>query len=144
MEEAPDSRVASSTFADGILFQARLRPEQPAVILPDRLATYDMIAQGILRVEERLRAVNLPPGEVVCVALASPIRHLILVAALFRLGVPSVSAETAESVIALRLPVRTYFQDAGGALNSWPQPHFGRRDLVRWAAARDERSARLR
>ena len=75
-----------------------------------------MIAQGILRVEGAPSRRELPPGEVVCVALASPIRHLILVAALFRLGVPSVSAETAESVIALRLPVRTYFQDAGGAL----------------------------
>ena len=116
MEEAPSPSEAPSTFTDGIVSQARLLPEQPAVILPDRLATYDMIAQGILRVEERLRALNLPLGEVVCVALASPIRHLILVAALFRLGVPSVSGETAESVIALRLPVRTYFQDAGGAL----------------------------
>ena len=116
MGEAPASRVAVSTFADDILYQARLRREQPAIILADRLATYDMVAQGIVRVEERLRALNLAVGEVVCVALASPIRHLILVAALFRLGVPSVSADSAESVIALKLPVRTYFQDAGGAL----------------------------
>lgn len=116
MGEALSRSEAPSTFADDILFQARLRPGQPAVILPDRIATYDMVAQGILRVEQRLRALSLPRGEVVCVALTSPIRHLILVAALFRLGAPSVSAETAESVIALRLPVRTYFQDAGGAL----------------------------
>ena len=116
MAEAPPSREAPWTFADDIFFQARLRPEQPAVILADRLVTFDMLAQGILRVEDRIRALGLDPGEIVGVALASPIRHLIVVAALFRLGVPSLSAETVESVLALRLPVRTYLQDAGGAL----------------------------
>jgi len=116
MADAPTPRDAPPTFADDILFQARLRPGQPAVILPDRLVTYAMIGEGILRVEERLRALALPPREVVGVALASPIRQLIFVAALFRLGVASVSAEAAESVIALRLPARVYFQDPGGAL----------------------------
>ncbi len=116
MGDAPTAGDAPVTFADHILFHARARRERPAVVLPDRIATYDMIAQGMLRVEDRLGALGLTSGEVVCVALQSPIRHLIVTAALFRLGFPTVSAETAEEIIALRLPVRTYLQDAGESL----------------------------
>jgi acyl-coenzyme A synthetase/AMP-(fatty) acid ligase len=107
---------APPTFVERIFHYARLRPEQPAIIIADRLVTYDMLAQGVSHVEERLRALGLAPGEVACVALASPIRHLIVSLALLRLGQPSLSAETPEQIIALKLPVSAYFQDPGGEL----------------------------
>jgi acyl-coenzyme A synthetase/AMP-(fatty) acid ligase len=103
-------------FVDHVLHFARLRPEQPAIILPDRLVSYDMLARGILCAEARLRGFDLAAGELVCVALASPIRHFILSAALFRLGQPAMSAESVEEIVALKLPVQTFLQDPGGAL----------------------------
>jgi len=109
-------RGAPATFADRILHHARLCPEQPAIILVDRLVTFDMLAQGILCAEARIGDLDLAQDEVVCVTVASPIRQLILSAALFRLGQPSMAADTAEEIIALNLPVRTYLQDPGDAL----------------------------
>jgi len=117
MSDAPGSRDVPLTFADHILYHARGRPERPAIILPDRIATYDMMAQGMLRVEDRIRALGLAPGEVVCVSLKNTIRHMIVTAALFRLGFPTLSAWTPEDIIPLKLPVRTYLQDAGELLH---------------------------
>ena len=116
MDDAPTGRAAPASFVDEILHYARLRPEQPAIILPDRLVSYDMLAQGILRAEARISSLELKPDELVCVTLASPIRHLIVVAALFRLGRPSMSAASVDEIVGLKFPARVYLEDAGGAL----------------------------
>ena len=110
------------TFADEILFQARMRPEQPAIALPDRLVTYAMFAKGLASVEARLRALRLEPGELVAVAVTNPIRHLILVAALFRLGQPSVSIDHPERVPDLRAAVRRCLQEGSATMTPGVAP----------------------
>ena len=116
MTSATPRREAIWTFADDILFQAQMRPEQPAIVLAGRLATYSMIARGIAGVEARLRSLGFQPGELVAVALASPVSQIIVVAALFRLGVASVSVERGERLRAAGLAARACLQDPGGAL----------------------------
>lgn len=116
MDDAPTGRAALANFVDEILHYAKLRPEQPALVLPDRLISYDMLAQGILHAEARIFGLDMAPDELVCVTLASPIRHLIVVAALFRLGQPSMSAASVDEIVGLKFPVRVYLEDAGGAL----------------------------
>jgi acyl-coenzyme A synthetase/AMP-(fatty) acid ligase len=116
VDDAPTGRTAQASFVDDILHYARLRPEQPAIILPDRLVSYDMLAQGIVHAEARISSLELKPDELVCVTLASPIRHLIVVAALFRLGRPSLSAASVDEIVGLKFPARVYLEDAGGAL----------------------------
>jgi acyl-coenzyme A synthetase/AMP-(fatty) acid ligase len=101
------------SFADHIFHHALSQPEKPAIILPDRVATYDMMAQGILRVEDRIRALALAPGALVCLSLDSPIRQMIVGAALFRLGHPVLLAPSPGSVSALALPVGAYLHDSG-------------------------------
>jgi acyl-coenzyme A synthetase/AMP-(fatty) acid ligase len=113
MGDGPAARDVQATFAEFILFHARSRPEKPAIILVDRLATYGMLAQGMLRVEDRLRALAVPPGELVCVTLGSAIRHLIVAAALFRLGLPVISAARAGEIVPLGLPIKLFLHDAG-------------------------------
>jgi acyl-coenzyme A synthetase/AMP-(fatty) acid ligase len=120
--EAAPPGEAVRTFADDILFQARMRPEQPAIALSDRIATYAMFARGVTSVEARLRALRLAPDELVAVALANPIRHLVVVAALFRLGQPSVSIEHPERVPDLRLSVRRCLQEAGATMTPGVAP----------------------
>jgi acyl-coenzyme A synthetase/AMP-(fatty) acid ligase len=91
---------------------ALMMPEKPAIILPDRVVTYDMFAQGMLRVEERLRALALAPGALVCLTIDSPIRQLILGAALFRLGHPVVVSQQPGQVLKLQLPVGVFLHGA--------------------------------
>jgi acyl-coenzyme A synthetase/AMP-(fatty) acid ligase len=112
MGDGPGARGVRATFADFILFHARSRPGKPAVILADRVATYGMLAQGMLRIEDRLRALRVRPGELVCVTLDSTIRHLIVAAALFRLGAPVVSATSMTVISRLGLPIKLFLHDA--------------------------------
>lgn len=106
-----------SSFADLILLHARVRPERPAIVLADRFLSYDMMAQGILRVEDRLRELELAPGAVVGIALESPIRHMIVAAALFRLGYPSLSIRRIADVLPLGLPIAAFLHAEGETLN---------------------------
>ncbi len=93
------------SFVDLIFHHALSRPEKPAIILADRVATYDMMAQGILRVSDRIRSLDLPPGTLVCLSIDSPIRHMIVGAALFRLGYPVISAAKPAEIMPLQLPI---------------------------------------
>lgn len=101
------------SFADLIFHHALARPEKPAIILPDRVATYDMMAQGILRVEGRIRSLGLPSGALVCLSFDNPIRHLIVGAALFRLGHPVISAAKPQDILALQLPIAAFLHETG-------------------------------
>jgi acyl-coenzyme A synthetase/AMP-(fatty) acid ligase len=112
-----------SSFADLVLLHARVRPERPAILLADRIVTYDMMAQGILRVEDRLRKLGLASGALVGISIDSPIRHMIVAAALFRLGHPSLSVRRIADVLPLRLPVAAFLHAADETL------HLGQRQI---------------
>jgi acyl-coenzyme A synthetase/AMP-(fatty) acid ligase len=105
--------AAAFSFPDLIFHHALSRPEKPAIILPDRVATYGMLAQSILRVEERFRSLALTPGALVCLSIDSPIRQLIVGAALFRLGHPVIISAQPEAIVSLRLPVGVFLHGAG-------------------------------
>lgn len=109
------------SFADLIFHHAQSRPEKPAIILPDRIVTYDMMAQGILHAEEKIRTLAFAPGALVCLTLESPIRQMIVAAALFRLGHPVLLAPKPGSVDALRLPIGAYVHDPGEPLVPGPR-----------------------
>lgn len=102
-----------ATFADHVLFHARTHPLKPAIILADRAATYAMLAQGMMRVQNRVRTLSLPAGEAIGIVLGNPIRHLVVAAALYRLGHPILSAASVASIAALGLPIRTFLVQPG-------------------------------
>lgn len=112
------------SFADLIFHHARVRPEKPAIILADRVVTYDMMAQGILRVERRVRTLNFAPGALIGIAIESPIRHMIVAAALFRLGHPSLSIRRIVDVLPLALPISGFLHGSNEAF------HPGQRQIL--------------
>ena len=64
-------------FTAVICHHALSTPDQPAIILADRVATYGMIGRGMMSVEARLATLDLKPGALVAVAidLADPPSH---------------------------------------------------------------------
>ncbi len=108
-----NSAPSALSFVDFVFHHALARPEKPAIILPDRVATYDMMAQGILRAEQRVRALDLAPGSLVCVSLDSPIRHMIVGAALYRLGHIATFATKTDDILPMRLPVAAFLHGPG-------------------------------
>jgi len=108
---SPAAAVVS--FVDLIFHHALARPEKPAIVLADRVATYGMMAQGIMRVADRIRSLDLAPGTLVCISLDSSIRHMIVGAALFRLGYPVVSVAKPDEILPLQLPIGAFLHDPG-------------------------------
>lgn len=88
---------------DAIFLNAHSAPNRPAMALADRIVTYDMLARGTLSVETRAKMSGVRQGDVVVVALTSPIRHMIVTLALMRLGAVSVSVDEADSPAAKQL-----------------------------------------
>jgi hypothetical protein len=82
-----------------------------------------MMAQGILRVEDRLRKLGLAPGALIGISIESPIRHMIVAAALYRLGHPSLSVRRIVDVLPLALPVAAFLHATDETL------HFGQRQI---------------
>ena len=113
----------TTSFVDLVFLHARIRPEKPAIVLADRVVTYDMMAQGILRMEDRLRTSGLAPGDLVGIAIESPVRHMIVAAALFRLGHPSLSVRHIADVLPLNLPIGVFLHAANEKI------HIGQRQI---------------
>lgn len=78
-------------FVEMISYYARWVPEKPAIILADRAITFDMLAAGIESVTETLGENGLTRGSIVGIRIDSPIRHIIVACALYRLGIVSVT-----------------------------------------------------
>ena len=87
-----------------ILHHTRVRPEQPAIVLEDRVITYAMLGSGIERCARWIVAQKISGDAPVAVLVKNPIRHLVLSFALFRIGVQAISLEHGQAGIASLKP----------------------------------------
>ena len=78
-------------FVDMLMYYAQSNPEKQAIILRDRMVSFGMIATGIRSVEVAIAEASLGSRHVVAVRIDNHTRHLIVVSALYRLGIVSVS-----------------------------------------------------
>ena len=76
-----------------ILYHVSAQPGRPAIVLEDRVVTYEMLGQGITRCANRLAAAELGDRGMAAVLIANPTRHLIVCLALTRLGIAALSLE---------------------------------------------------
>jgi acyl-coenzyme A synthetase/AMP-(fatty) acid ligase len=85
-------------FVDMLMYYGRANPEKQAIILPDRLISFGMLANGIRSAETAIAAASLDQQQIVAVRVDNQIRHLIIVSALYRMGIVSVSV-TGETLL---------------------------------------------
>src|ERR1035437_8519099 len=104
-----------------LMYYAQSNPEKQAIILPDRIISFGMIATGIRSVEVAIAEASLDSRHVVAVRIDNRTRHLIVVRALYRLGIVSVSVEGKEDLSKAGVKVDAIISD----LNQ-PFPGFGR------------------
>lgn len=83
-------------FIDMILMHGRLIPHHPAVVTVNRVVAYGALAQGILKAEEFFCQKGVRKGALVGVSVVDPVRHLVALCALYRLGAPSISLRRAD------------------------------------------------
>ena len=121
------------------MYYARSNPEKQAIILPDRIISFGMISIGIRSVEVAITEASLDSRHTVAVRIENRSRHLIVVSALYRLGIVSVSVLGKEDLSKAGVKVDAIISD----LNE-PLPGFGRLVLLKddWFAKRFDASAR--
>ncbi|MCZ8313699.1 class I adenylate-forming enzyme family protein [Phreatobacter sp.] len=78
-------------FVDTIHLNARLFPNRPALMMADRLVTYQMLSDAIHWLSARLHQAGLRSGDMVLVDIENPVRHVTLVSALMNLGIVSMT-----------------------------------------------------
>jgi acyl-coenzyme A synthetase/AMP-(fatty) acid ligase len=108
-------------FVDMLMYYAQSNPEKQAIILPDRIVSFGMIATGIRSVEVAIAEASLDSRHTVAVRIESRSRHLIVVSALYRLGIVSVSVLGKEDLSKAGVKVDAIISDL-----DQPFPGFGR------------------
>lgn len=90
-EPAPGPTEKFGSFIDAILFHAAKTPNDPAIGLETGVLTYTQLADAIHSAVARCEKAGLRFGSIVGLIVADPVWHICLIAALYRLGVVSVS-----------------------------------------------------
>jgi acyl-coenzyme A synthetase/AMP-(fatty) acid ligase len=104
-------------FVDMLMYYGRANPEKQAIILSDRIVSFGMLASAIRSVEKAILQASISKRDVVAILIKNQIRHLLVVSALYRLGIVSVSvvdypnqlnitAIITDEVLAVANPVR--------------------------------------
>ncbi len=87
------------SFVDAVLFHASKAPNNPALGLESGVLTYGQLADAIFAATARCENAGLRAGTLVGLTVADPVWHICLIAALYRLGVASVSIAAEETAI---------------------------------------------
>jgi acyl-coenzyme A synthetase/AMP-(fatty) acid ligase len=126
-------------FVDMLMYYAQSNPQKQAIILPDRMVSFEMIGRGIRSVETAITEASLDSRHVVAVRIENRTRHLIVVSALYRLGIISVSVSGDEDLSKAGLKVDAIISDLDQSLGG-----FGRLVLLRddWFERRFDATAR--
>ena len=81
-------------LAKFILYQARIREDEPAVVTIAGVATYGMLARAVESAVAQIAALELKRGAIVVVEVKNPFHHMALLIALFLSGLASASIQS--------------------------------------------------
>ena len=113
-------------FVDMLMYFARSNPEKQAIILPDRIVSFGMIGAGIRSVEVAITEASLDSRHIVAVRITNQARHLIVVSALYRLGIVSISVSGREDTSNAGMKIDAIISD-----RNEPFSGFGRLVLLK-------------
>src|SRR5262249_49849867 len=113
-------------FVDMIMYYGQSNPEKQAIILVDRVVSYRMLASGIRSVETAINEAGLDTRHIVAVRVENEIRHIIVVSALYRLGIVSVSVTEHMDLATAGVKADALISD-----KSQPLPNLGRLVVMR-------------
>ncbi len=94
-----------------IAFQAKLSPDEPAVIFPGGMATYGVLVECVEAASQHVLLMGLKKGEVVALEIRHPLLRLVLILALHRCGIASLTLQTSYLIEQARLSVDRLLSD---------------------------------
>ncbi|HLH94314.1 MAG TPA: fatty acid--CoA ligase family protein [Xanthobacteraceae bacterium] len=94
-----------------ISFQAKLSPDEPAVMFPGGMATYGRLVECVENASQHVLRAGLKKGDVVALELRHPLLHLVLILALHRCGIASITLQTSYLIEQSRLKIDRLLSD---------------------------------
>ena len=79
---------------DLIQFQAKLSRDEPAVIFPGGMSTYGRLVEWVENASQHILRSGLKKRDIVALELRHPLLHLVVILALHRCGIASVTLQT--------------------------------------------------
>src|SRR5581483_9186377 len=94
-----------------IRFQSKLSPDEPAVIFPGGMATYGRLVECVENASQHLLHAGLKKGDVVALELRHPLLHLVVILALHRCGIASLTLQTSYLIQQANLKIDKLLSD---------------------------------
>jgi acyl-coenzyme A synthetase/AMP-(fatty) acid ligase len=94
-----------------ITFRSKLHPEEPAVIFPGGMATYRSLVECVEAASQHVLRAGLKKGEIVALELRHPLLHLVVILALHRCGIASLTLQTGHLIEKSKLAVDRLLSD---------------------------------
>jgi acyl-coenzyme A synthetase/AMP-(fatty) acid ligase len=94
-----------------IQFQAKLSPNEPAVIFPGGMAMYSRLVECVENASQHALRVGLKKGDIVALEIRHPLLHLVLILALHRCGIASITLQTAHLIQESKLRIDRLLSD---------------------------------
>jgi long-chain acyl-CoA synthetase len=115
-----------------IRFQSQLSPDEPAVIFPGGMATYGRLMECVENASQHILRAGLKQGDIVALELRHPLLHLVVILALHRCGIASITLQTSylieQSTLKIDRLLSDRYQPPGSSLrltlvnNDWLTP----------------------
>lgn len=94
-----------------IVFQSKLSPDEPAVVFPGGMATYGVLVGCVEAASQHVLRAGLKKGQVVALEIRHPLLHLVLILALHRCGIASLTLQTSYLVQQANLKIDRLLSD---------------------------------
>jgi acyl-coenzyme A synthetase/AMP-(fatty) acid ligase len=94
-----------------IVFRSKLGPDEPAVIFPGGMATYRSLVECVEAASQHALRAGLKKGEIVALEIRHPLLHLVVILALHRCGIASLTLQTGHLVEKSKLDVDRLLSD---------------------------------
>ena len=94
-----------------IAFQAKLSPDEPAVVFPGGMATYGVLVGCVEAACQHILGTGLKKGQIVALEIRHPLLHLVIILALHRCGIASLTLQTSYLIQQANLNVDRLLSD---------------------------------
>jgi len=94
-----------------IVFRAKHSPDEPAVIFPGGMATYRSLVECVEAASQHVLRSGLKKGQIVALEIRHPLLHLVVILALHRCGIASLTLQTGHLVEKSKLGVDRLLSD---------------------------------
>src|ERR1700704_1903440 len=94
-----------------IAFQAKLSPDEPAVVFPGGMATYGVLFGCVEAASQHVLRMGLKKGQVAALEIRHPLLHLVVILALHRCGIASLTLQTSYLIEQAKLNIDKLLSD---------------------------------